>query len=217
MIATFALAMAVGSGGAATTSQAARPAACQELIVNGGFEDGSAGWTQYSKLGNPLIDSFYPFTGKLGAWLAGQDNAEDRLTQTLTLPGGGMRLTLRYWWSIDTEEPPGGAFDTGRTELLRPDNSVIATMLVIDHDSAEPGVWNEAVADLTAHAGQNVQLRFRAVTDAINPTSFYYDDVSLLVCPDEATPTPTRTATATATVAATATPRARLYLPMLMR
>ncbi len=200
----------------ASYGAAAQPLGCRELLVNGGFEDGSVGWTQYSKLGNPLIDPFYPRTDKNGAWLGSQDNADDRLSQTVILPGAS-RITLSYWWAIHTEEPPGGSFDTSRTELLSSGGSVMTTTLVLDNDSAEALLWNEAVTDLTAYAGQSVQLRFKTATDALNPSSFFYDDVSIVACPNEGTPTVTPTPTATATVSPTVTPRSRLFLPLLLR
>lgn len=218
MVAAFAFALTWASVGADLAPVPAQNQTCEELIINGGFEDGSAGWTEYSKLGNPLIDTFYPHTLKKGAWLGSQNNAEDRLSQSITLPTGVQSLALRYWWAVHTEEPPGGAFDTAAVELLR-GGSMITTTLAINNDSAEALVWNEAVADLTAYAGQTVQLRFKAVTDGDNPTSFFFDDVSLLACSDEgpSTSTPTPTRTATATIWPTATPWPRLFLPMLLR
>ena len=193
----------------------AQNGACEEWIVNGGFEDGDTGWTQYSELGNPLIDTFYPHTLKKGAWLGSQNNAEDHLSQSVALPAGVQSLTLRYWWAIHTEEPPGGAFDIATIALLRADSSAITTTLAINNDSAEVLVWNEAIADLTSYAGQTVQLRFKAVTDIDNPTSFFFDDVSILACSDEGPSTPTPTVTLTVSPAATS--RARLFLPLLLR
>lgn len=219
IVAALAFAFAFAPVGANLAPVPAQSGACEELIINGGFEDGDAGWTQYSKLGNPLIDPFYPHTLKKGAWLGSQNGAEDHLSQSVTLPASVRSLTLRYWWAIHTEEPPGGAFDTAAIELLRADGSVITATLAIDNDSAEALVWNEAVADLTSLASQTVRLRFKAVTDTDNPTSFFFDDISILACSDEvpSTSTPTPTPTATTAVSPTATPQSRLFLPLLLR
>jgi hypothetical protein len=179
-------------------------AGCTELIVNGGFEAGEVGWTQFSAQGLNLISDYNPRTGTMGAYLAGTDNADDRLSQSLILPASPISITLRFWWSIATEETDG-AFDTLTVSLLRPDGSLLADLLTADN-SAPVNVWQEAVLDLSAYAGQAVTLRFWARTDATLSTDFYLDDVSVLACALGATATPTASATPTRTPAPTLTP-----------
>jgi hypothetical protein len=205
------LAFALVAGGAsAGPSNPARPADCQELVVNGGFEDGHAGWVEHSKLGDPLLDPFYPRTGDVGAWLGAKNNAEDSLTQPLTLPAGAGNITLSFWWAVYSEEAPGHAFDNARSEILRADGAVLTTTLTIDNDSSEPWLWNQSTADLTAYAGQTVQFRLESENDAESPSSFFFDDVSIVACAQSGTPTPTPTATATAR-------RLPAFLPVILR
>ncbi len=205
LLAGLALLVAAAPGGSPAHGAAVIPAGCAELIVNGSFEDGEAGWQQTSAGGYDLISDFNPRTGSLGAYLGGSNDADDRLSQPVVLPAGVS--TLHAWWSMATAET-GGAFDRMTVSLLRPDGSLLVDLLTVDNTAAAD-VWDEIVADLSPYAGQTVALRFTGRTDDTNITDFYLDDVSIMAC--TADPQPTATATATATQApptTTATPTA---------
>jgi len=166
----------------------AAAADCTELIQNGGFEDGDVGWQQTSAGGYDLINNFNPRTGSLGAYLAGYNKADDRLTQQVALPAG--TLTLSAWWSLDTTEA-AGAFDQMTVSLLGPDGvSWLADLVTVDN-TAPVGAWDEIVIDLSSYAGQTVTLSFTATTDDTNPSDFYLDDISIVAC--AASPTLWRT------------------------
>jgi hypothetical protein len=109
-----------------------------------------------------------------------------------------------------------------RVELLRVDNTQVTTLATHSNDSAEAWLWNSAIMDLSAYAGQTLQLRFYAKNDAKLPTSFFVDDVSIEACTGgttTSTPTvlPSGTPTGANTPGPSATPRARLFLPLIMR
>jgi hypothetical protein len=200
----------------------ARPTGCAEQLSDGGFEAGGVGWTQYSAGGFNLVSNFYPHSGRLGIYLAGANNADDRLSQAITLPSGAFSITLRLWWAMTTTDV-GSGFDTLTVALLRPDGSILATLARLD-DSAAVNQWDELVFDLAAYAGQNVTLRLAARTDNQYPTDFYVDDVSLAACGGSSTPTVTRTATPTASRTVTPTETAtpwkvyrKSYLPQIVR
>jgi hypothetical protein len=192
---------------------AAQPRGCEELVVNGGFEEAYAGWGHYSKLGLELIDPFNPHSGDNSVWMGIRNDAEDWMAQTLALPADGRGLQLSYWWSVITEEDPGITDDIAQVQLLRADGSVIASIQDLNSESGEQYVYYETRADLSPYAGQTLQLRFYAKTDKVAPSHFYFDDVSLLACPANGTPTPTPTATRPPQV----TPQVRLYLPTCLR
>ena len=185
-------------------------AGCSELIVNGGFEQGGAGWQQQPSpplpAGVTLIDPFYPHTPNFGAYLAGRNGANDRLSQQLILPANATSMTLNLWWALFTEET-AGAFDHLQVALYEPSTSaLIATLLAVDNSSATDWAWNLASFDLTPYAGRTVILRFTATNDiAGSPTTFFADDVSILACTASPTPTPASTASPTASPSATAT------------
>jgi hypothetical protein len=197
-------------------ADSAYPAGCTELINNGGFEAGSTGWVQYSAGGFNLISDFYPHTGRLGAYLGGANNADDRLSQPVVLPAGAISITLRLWWAMTTAEA-GGVFDTLTISLLHGDGTPLATLATPDN-SAAVNQWDELVFDLTAYAGQSVILSLAAVTDSQYPTDFYVDDVSITACSGAGTPSPTPSPSATASP--TGTPGKvyrKSYLPQVIK
>ena len=195
---------------------------CTELLVNGSYENGHDGWVEHSSLSYELIDPYYPHTGTKSAWLVANNAEEGWIAQTLPLPASTGGLTLRYWWSVYTEENPGGGFDILHVQLLRVDGTLLSTLATYSNDTAESWLWNPASADLSAYAGQTLQVRFYAQNDVNNPSSFFVDDVSIEACPSTATSTPT-TGTPTATVTPgpsptpTNTPHAKVYLPLILR
>jgi uncharacterized protein (DUF736 family) len=165
---------------AAGASLSGSGSACDERIANGGFEEGGAGWSQVSARGNDLISDFRPHFGIWGAYLGGVNDADDKLTQQITLPAAAVSITLTAWWAIATEEE-GVGFDRMTVSLLKPDHTLLANLLSVD-SSATVNVWEQAELDLTDYRGQTVILQFHAATDASNLTDFYVDDVSLAVC-----------------------------------
>lgn len=176
-------------------------ASCIELLRNGGFEAGGQDWQQFSAQAYELISDFNPRTDRLGAYLAGVNNASDRISQQVALPPAPTALTLDAWWYLATAET-AGSFDTMTVSLLRADGAWLATLVTVDN-TAPVGLWDELTFDLTPYAGQTVIIQFEAHTDANNISDFYLDDISLIACTTAVTPTatttPTRTATATGT------------------
>jgi hypothetical protein len=187
------------------------PTGCSELVVDGGFEAGGQGWIQQPSpplpTGVTLVDPFFRRTGQLGAYLAGRNGADDRLSQTVMLPVNASSLTLAFWWASFTEET-AGSFDFLRAALYDPNSgALIATLLSADNATAADWAWEAASFDLAPYAGRTVVLRFTATNDAAGrPTIFFVDDVSITACGSPATATATVTATATATPTATRTP-----------
>ncbi len=164
---------------------------CTELIQNGGFEADSRGWIENSAQGYPLVSDFNPRTGRYSAYLGGVNNADDRISQRITLPADAASITLRAWWYLATAET-AGAFDTMTVWLLREDFQPLAQLAQVDN-TYPVGVWDQIVADLSSYAGQTVIVQFAGRTDESNISDFYVDDVSVSACGPTATPTATRT------------------------
>jgi hypothetical protein len=160
-------------------AQRAAPAACTDQIANGGFEDGSVGWTATSAGGYTVFSQALPRTGQWGAFLAGYDRADDRLAQDVALPVG-QRLTLSFWWQVRTEESDH-PWDTLDVEITPAGRAAVRLRRITDADASID--WQHAAFDLSAYAGQTVTLSFRAQTDLDRPTDFYLDDVSIEACP----------------------------------
>lgn len=178
--------------------------ACRELLVNGDFETGPSGWTQTSAGGYDLISQFNPRGGLRGAYLAGANDADDQLSQPVLLPADAISLTLRLWWSLESEEPPVPA-DTLILSLLQPGGVLLTELWRVDNTAA-PGVWDETTFDLTAYASQSVIVRFQARSNSFDLTDFYLDDLSLTACTAPPSPTPSPTPSLSPTLSPTPTP-----------
>ena len=54
--------------------------------------------------------------------------------------------------------------------------------------TAVPGIWDDAVFDLTDYAGQSMIIRFLAISDSFDLTDFYLDDISVTACAQPSAP-----------------------------
>jgi hypothetical protein len=203
----------------ATPTTTSVPVGCQNLIQNGGFEDGAgAGWTRFSS----VVTSTSVHSGDYAIRAGILDSELHRelystLYQLVTIPSWPATVILTYW-----EQPYGNgdSVDLREVRLLNANNT--GTIAVIDSDtSVGAGEWRQQTFDLTAYKGQTLRVYFNVYNNGTGGRLWsYLDEVELLACSDE-TPTPTATATATetptstATATATATPTGTLTPPAL--
>jgi hypothetical protein len=194
-----------------TTSAAA---ACDEEIVNGGFETG-AGWelpiTEY-----PADYSTAQVHGGARAMRTGitqpahNQYSYSSARQQVTIPSSVSDVVLGFWVYPRSEEalaaplperPLAGA-SFGATALdgdiqyvlvLDQYNNIVETLVWMRSDSR---IWTYYQFDLSDYIGQTIKLHFGAYNDGLSGiTSMFLDDVSLQFCPGSgATPTPTATA-----------------------
>ena len=154
---------------------------CVPLLANGDFEAGpGAAWSEQSAGGYALVSDQFPHGGEYGAWLGGDDSADDTLSQSATIPGTASRVTLVYWWAIHTLEE-AHPHDVCTVELRDAQGGLIRVLETIT-DAADPDVWHRREHDLTQYKGRTVRLVFHAITDLTNPTDFFFDDVALEAC-----------------------------------
>ena len=182
-----------------------RTLSCAPLLRNGDFEAGPDGsWDEEvapncQEAGGPceLINNQYTHNESLyGADLGGYNGASDTLSQAVAIPANAERVTLSYWWAIDTEETTGG-YDFCFVELDDENGDLLALLEAITGDDQEIYVWHRSEFDLTAYKGHTVRLVFHAYTDDNQWSEFFIDDVDLEACE---------------------VPLARLsYLPLVMR
>ena len=139
-----------------------------DVMVNGGFEDGEAGWHQYTTgeewKDHELIGSdsegFNPYEGHFAARLGGYEGVWDVLTQTVTIPAGGQ---LSYWWQMHTYETT--IFnDNFLVDLLTLEGEHLGYLSIHGIQGPE-GIWQQEVVDVSAYAGQTLVLRFRSSND----------------------------------------------------
>jgi hypothetical protein len=149
------------------------------LIQNGGFEQGSAPWTESSSGGFELVNSSNPHTGSSEAHLCGYNNCADSIAQTVTIPASSSSATLTAFWFMSTTET-SHSFDFMYVRLLDSSGTVLTTLQTISDGSAANS-WQSVSFDVSSFKGQTIQVAFVATNGRINPTDFYIDDVALNV------------------------------------
>ncbi len=183
---------------------------CGDRIVNGGFENIIGGEAPpWVRGGSVTYTTIEQHSGARSAWLGGYNNADDQVYQEVTIPDHvqpGEETTqalLSYWWGVLTNDPPP-ATDFLYIRVRNTAGELLETLETISNASIT-GRWQQSERDLSAYKGQTIRISFEATTDGSQSTSFFIDDVTLIVC-EILLPTPTATATLTATATSTSTP-----------
>src|SRR6476661_7108670 len=164
-----------------TVSLTVNSSAAQNLIVNGGFENGSAPWTLTAGVLNSSA-SEPPHSGTFDAWLDGYGVTHtDSATQTVTIPSTATTATLTFWLHIDTAETTTTtAFDTLQVQVLNSSNTVLATLGTFSNLNKAAGYQQRSFSVIN-FKGQTVKIRFLGREDSSLQTSFVIDDVALNV------------------------------------
>ncbi|MFI6769358.1 M28 family peptidase [Streptomyces sp. NPDC050355] len=144
----------------------------QQLLGNGGFENGTTPWTgDTGAIGAHSGQSAH--SGSRFAWLGGYGySAADTLSQPVTVPAGCSRATLTYWLHIDTDETGNVAYDTFKVKVGS------TTLTTLSNTDASNG-YTQRTLDLSRYVGQQITLTFTAAEDASLQTSFVLDDAAL--------------------------------------
>jgi hypothetical protein len=151
------------------------------LIVNGGFENGSSPWTLTAGVLNSSA-SEPPHGGTFDAWLDGYGTTHtDSATQTVTIPAGKASATLTFWLHIDTAETTTTTqFDKLQVQVLNSSNTVLATLGTFSNLNKAAG-YSQKSFSMNSFIGQTVKIRFLGTEDSSLQTSFVIDDVALNV------------------------------------
>lgn len=165
-----------------TISLTISSASAQNLIVNGGFETGTATpWTLTAGvLNNSTAEP--PHSGAWDAWLDGYGTTHtDSATQTVTIPSTATIATLTFWLHIDTAETTTTtAFDTLRVQVLNSSGTVLATLGTFSNLNKAAG-YTQRSFSMNSFIGQTVRVRFLGQEDSSLQTSFVLDDIALNV------------------------------------
>jgi hypothetical protein len=165
-----------------TISLTISSAAAQQLIVNPGFETGTATpWTLTAGvLNNSAAEP--PHSGSWDAWLDGYGTTHtDSARQTVSIPSTATSATLTFWLHIDTAETTTTtAFDTLRVQVLSTGGTVLATLGTFSNLNKAAG-YSQKSFSMNSFIGQTVQIRFLGQEDSSLQTSFVIDDINLNV------------------------------------
>jgi hypothetical protein len=150
-------------------------------LSDGGFENGRDGtWTEYSAVGRSLITNQInlplgtaPHSGDWLAWLGGTNDEVDYITQTVDIPAN--HPILSFWMLIDSQEYECRYdYDFGTVSI---NNTWVTSIPLCSLEN--PNGWVKRTLNLSAYAGQTVELQFRAQNDSGLPSSLYIDDVAI--------------------------------------
>jgi PKD repeat protein len=155
-----------------------------QLIVNGGFETGSAAPWRLTAGVLCSNSTCYGETAHSGSWFAWLDGYgfthTDTATQTVSIPAGKTSATLAFYLHIDTQEVGTTPYDILKVQVLNSSGSVLATLATYSNVNAASGYALHSL-NMNAWIGQTVQIRFIGTEDASLATSFVIDDVTLTV------------------------------------
>ena len=165
-----------------------------ELIADGGFESATAsgnsapGWTGTTNIsGHTTIvqGGSFPHSGTNYAYLGSSNNDQDLLTQTVAIPAGSS-AALTFWVNVVTQETTTTTvYDTLAVEIHNTSGTLLSTPLTLSNLNAVSSnntngtYFKPASINLSAYAGQTINLTFHAHCDTSLPTVFRIDDVSL--------------------------------------
>ena len=171
-----ALSVAVGLlGTVVVAAPAEAAAACGDQVVgNGGFESGTAPWTQTSGVVSAATAAEPAHGGTSVAWLDGYGSTHtDTLSQSLTLPAGCASATLSWWSHIDTKETTTGtAYDK---LVVQAGSDTLASYSNLDKNTG----YVQRTVDVSRYLGQTVTLKVTGTEDSSLATNFLLDDFSL--------------------------------------
>ncbi|MEM7532950.1 MAG: choice-of-anchor J domain-containing protein [Chloroflexota bacterium] len=155
---------------------------CNELLTDGGFEtDGN--WSATSAGNYQLLSDYRVRSGVQAAYLGGVDSAQDTLSTVLSIPAD-TDATFSFWWQVESEESSSD-WDGMSVILADLAGTQLQTLLSVSDANAtddQNPTWTQATIDLSAYAGQTVQIQFVVQTDSSLVTDFFVDDASLMSC-----------------------------------
>ncbi|MFD7256451.1 M28 family peptidase [Streptomyces sp. NPDC059874] len=146
----------------------------RQLVVNGGFESGSAPWTATAGVITNQSGQV-PRSGSYMAWLNGYGSSHtDSASQSLTIPSGCSSYQLSFFLHIDTDENENVVYDKFTVSVGG------QTLETLSNLNANSG-YVQKTYNLSQFAGQTVTLKFNGVEDQSLQTSFVVDDVTVQV------------------------------------
>ena len=160
-----------------TVAAASSGCTAAQLLVNPGFETGTASpWTASSGVINDDTTE-PPHTGTWDAWLDGYGSTHtDTLSQSITIPSTCVSATFSFWLHIDTAETTTTKQDdTLSVQVLNSSGTVLGTLATFSNLNAATGYTQHSYS-LVPYIGQTVTLEFTGKENSSKQTSFVDDD-----------------------------------------
>ncbi len=173
-----------GSGESGNSNQAsATPSnnTSSQLLLNPGFESGSASWTATAGvITNSSSEAAHG--GSWKAWLDGYGTTHtDSVYQQVAIPSNVTTATLTFWLHIDTAETTTSvAYDRLQVQIRNSSNTVLATLATYSNLNKNTG-YLQKTFNVSAYKGQTIRVYLLGTEDSSLQTSFVVDDFSLIV------------------------------------
>lgn len=154
---------------------------CQgQQLQNWDFERGNTIWVQQSGSYDIICQEFWTRSWCWSAYFADYNNADDRLYQSVTIPSGVYSARLKLYLYIFTEEGTSYPYDYFHVELQDSAGNTLQSFLQADN-TMEGGWWKGTMSwsNFSTHAGKTRRIFMQGENDAILPTAFFVDDVTL--------------------------------------
>lgn len=162
-----------------------------QLLVNPAFDEMPAakGWAQtLIDADSPLVtdaDGVTEHTPAMKAWLGGIEaplftTVRDTLVQDVVIPANTTSLVLTGFYDVRTGELGTAAFDTAKLVVTKTDGTAIATVLSLSNLTAKTAWTTFAHAFSQDLSGQTIRIKITSTNDDLDPTSFFFDSMSLL-------------------------------------
>ncbi len=171
-------------------------AGCTNVLVNGTFENADSGWTQVTAAHSSIVDTELPHTGARSAWLGGTDQEPIQyIYQEVRLAANATSVRLGYWRLLHFETSGVLGFLASEAKfsasIANPNGDIVAS---VEKPLSSTGddEWHQMAADLTSYAGKTVRLVFGAENPKRNVSSYFVDDVELMVCTTGSAPSAPR-------------------------
>lgn len=159
-------------------------------LINGGFEEGpGSGWTVYSPNGAGLIGTasfFYstsiepavnPRSGQYMGRIGGFGYAVNSLSQNVTLPATQkVYLHVHYQDRASTTSECSGLWVGARVQVIVAGQALTDVYLCYSNQMND---WTHVYYDLSAAAGMNVNITFKAEAANSVWSYLYLDDISI--------------------------------------
>jgi xanthomonalisin len=170
-----------GNSNQASATPTAGGGGAQQLLLNPGFESGSASWTATAGvITNSASQAAHG--GSYKAWLDGYGSSHtDSVYQQVTIPSTVTTATLSFWLHIDSAETTTSiAYDTLQVQIRNSSNVVLATLATYSNLNKATG-YTQKSFNVAAYKGQTIRVYLLGVEDSSLQTSFVADDFALNV------------------------------------
>ncbi len=156
----------------------------QELLSNGGFEDGSgsAPWVQLTNGTTDLISDTQHYSGTYSVWLGGRNTADEEVLQSFVVPSYTEALTLTFKRLLTSQEYEPLVYDHFEFVLENQVGNEVSPQVKLSNLSPHRNVW---AAETAVFAGfqnwgnRRLRLSVKGMTDSNLLSSLFVDEVSL--------------------------------------